>query len=257
MPRAGEIGGQNVSDRYCENHGRIKQSFGLGHEFILVDLADLRRIALWPFTPADFPAGLQWTISDLCWSSDGQWVAAVFGDNTVGIWRADNGKYWTTLMGHKKEIHGACFSSDNRMFATTSADGTARLWEVATGKLRHVLTADNPSFSVAAFGDKVGLLVTAGSENARIWDARSGKLVRTFPQEGRGVWSISFGKDGRTLATRTDDGDFSWSVDDGTCLFKRGRVDFVPDKWFGDMALTYRGNIGLMWFRPSRAALKE
>ncbi|MFN9906589.1 MAG: hypothetical protein ACK56F_10750, partial [bacterium] len=80
------------------------------------------------------------------------------------------------------------------MLATGSYDNTARLWDARTGKLVHTLTGHTDYVRGVALAELVldrdsegrttasQLLLATGSydNTARLWDARTGKLVHTL-----------------------------------------------------------------------------
>jgi WD40 repeat protein len=89
---------------------------------------------------------------------------------------------------------------DGRTLLATGADGAIRRWDLQTGRelsgpegyRGRVCAAYAPDGRLAAVGDRRGRL--------DLWDARSGKLLRTLRSEGPAVLNTAFAPDGKTLA---------------------------------------------------------
>jgi WD40 repeat protein len=80
-----------------------------------------------------------------------------------------------------------------------------------------------------------GRLVAAAGEDgkARIWDARSGALVRTFAGHTDALTGIEFSADGSRLVTSSRDHDARiWNVDTGASTLLRGHFGPVFDASF-------------------------
>ena len=97
------------------------------------DLADGAVVHRW-----DWPVGRDphSDFRDLCYSSDGQLLAAA-------VFRQDSGYFWNLTTGKQvaklphQEIFGLSFSPDNRTLATAGWDKLVRFWSTETGeKLR-------------------------------------------------------------------------------------------------------------------------
>lgn len=89
---------------------------------------------------------------------------------------------------------------DGRTLISTGEDGLIRRWDLQTGQevsppdgyLGRTHAAYSSDGRFAAVGDQLGRL--------DLWDATSGKLLRTLRKEGTGVARLAFAPDGKTLA---------------------------------------------------------
>lgn len=119
----------------------------------------------------------------------------------------------------------ASFSADERSVLTVSRDGI-RTWTIATGlRLREVPIALSQAGTLSPDGRI--LLVTARDSAPRLYDARSGRLLRSLRDGAGTISGALFSGDGRLLAAALTDGSVRiWSVATGRqtgALPARGR----------------------------------
>jgi WD40 repeat protein len=102
-----------------------------------------------------------------------------------------------------------------------SVDGVHGLhvWETAAGKeiwkkpLPNRMPGD---FTFSPDGKLLALILIAESQGVELWDAATGKLLRTLEHpKNTGIARVAFAPDGKTLATATGDRVFLWEVATG------------------------------------------
>ncbi len=78
-----------------------------------------------------------------------------------------------------------------------------RLLDVPAGKLSKALERQEGMIFALRFSSDGKLLVTGNADGtAKVWDASSGKLLRTLQaNKDQPVWSVDFSPDGKLLAT--------------------------------------------------------
>lgn len=79
----------------------------------------------------------------IAWSPDGKSIAAVGADNTVRVWKANNGQHINTykpssklgdaFRGITNSIDSISWSPDSSQIASSSEDGTVQVWNAFTG----------------------------------------------------------------------------------------------------------------------------
>lgn len=141
---------------------------------------------------------------------------AVFGayavsggvDNSVKIWRLDNGTVQQTLKGHSNAVWSVAFSADGALALSGSADATIKLWNVADGRLVRTFSGLTDRVNTVAFSPD-GTHALSGSgpivksetndNTMKYWDVAVGQLIHISPRHQQSVNSVAFAPDGTQL----------------------------------------------------------
>ncbi len=128
------------------------------------------------------------------------------------LWDADTGRKLATLKGHADDVLDLAFSPDGATLATASKDRQVRLWNLSARKVAPraslkadlgpigavAISPDNKTYAVAEVAnDSAGLIA--------LWDVAGRRVRAILSGHERGVASLAFSPDGKTLASSAAD----------------------------------------------------
>jgi WD40 repeat protein len=171
--------------------GRTLASGGLEGEVQLTEAATGRTTRVLAGT-SDF-------VMALAWSPDGRSIAGGSRGGQVRLWDAASGEL-TRLWQYPGEAYSLAFSPDGTRLAVAGNLPITLVWDTASREARLRISASG--FSVAWSPD--GELLATGSQEeqdrpVRIWEARTGALVRALAGEIQWPMSLAWGGDGRRI----------------------------------------------------------
>jgi WD40 repeat protein len=184
--------------------------------------------------------GAQGDISALAFSPDGGTLVAGAGKpagrhlmlGDLYFWDTESGRQQFALLDFAGSIRSVAFSPDGKTFAAGS--GKVHLWDTSTGKLKASLP--EPSNVLAFAVDGTLAAACRNDDKIRIWSPGTTKARAVLSGHHGTVDSIALTRDGRLLASTSDDGTLMlWDVARATEMLtietKHGlnAVAFSPD----------------------------
>jgi WD40 repeat protein len=146
--------------------------------------------------------------------ASGRWLVTGGRDGTVLLWDLGD-KSKVVMAMHKEAITSIAFRTDvaldklaptDPMFVTASTDSTARVW-TREGKQKWVLRGHGGDVNMASFDDRGRFLLTAADDGlARVWDARSGRLLLELSGHTGWLPLAGFAPGGERVVTGGSDG---------------------------------------------------
>jgi WD40 repeat protein/serine/threonine protein kinase len=142
-------------------------------------------------------------VSSVAISADGSRIVTGSTDGTARVWDGRTGQRIPELRGHAGPVSSVAISADGSRIVTGSTDGTARVWDGRTGLTIAELRGTGPVSSVAISADG-SQVVTCGIggngffdfPHTRVWDARTGRLLRDLEPRDFPGRSVAISADG-------------------------------------------------------------
>ena len=170
-------------------------------------------------------------IEDVAFSPDGEKLVTAGGyDETAKIWNVSTGGLIRAIDSHTDEVNCVAFSPDGETLATGGEDNEIsiiKLWDPTNGELKSTLTTGKElstygvrEIEFSPDGSKIASCESwwyFGDTRVKIWDLDSLELHSTLKGHVKGVLSVSFSADGKTLASGGRDSTIClWDVDSGS-----------------------------------------
>ncbi|TDC47474.1 protein kinase [Actinomadura sp. KC345] len=168
-------------------------------------------------------------------NADGSRLAVHHGDS-VGLWDVRTGRRNGPSFG---DGHTLAFSPDGRLLAggESADEGPIWVWDVATGRTVTELREGTPG--ALAFSPDGTVLAGTIVRDVRLWDARSGRTLRTMRGHTDYIDALAFSPDGGMLASGGDFDDHTirlWNTRTGALIATLtdetddvGTLAFSPD----------------------------
>jgi WD40 repeat protein/tRNA A-37 threonylcarbamoyl transferase component Bud32 len=154
----------------------------------------------------------------VCWSPDGQRLATASFDRTMKVWDAAKGRQTLAFQGHTGLVHSVCWSPDGKRLASaggeTGKPGEVKVWDAASGQGTLTLKGHAGDVSCACWSpdgqrlasageglEEKGGMITKRWGEVKVWDAASGREVRTLKVPLGQVGSVCWSPDGKRLAS--------------------------------------------------------
>ncbi len=140
-------------------------------------------------------------IAALAFSPDGKTLASGAWDGTIRFWNVATAKELRRCQGHVLKLTAVAFSPDGTMLASGDENGTIRLWQVASGKEYQPYGGGVKKVSWVGFLPDGKTLISAGGDQFSLWDATTGRELRTFADKPGSDRGTALSPDGAMLLT--------------------------------------------------------
>jgi WD40 repeat protein len=184
------------------------------------------------------------------YSPDGSSFALADETGLVRIFRLPDGKLLKTLhVGSPCTV--VAFKRGSKTFATGSRNGRVAIWDLSTPALPVRTLQQGGPVTTVTYSGNGRLLLTAGGNTAKLWDARSGRLLHTL-RHARPVRAAKFNLDSRLVLTVAHDPVARiWDVATGQPIQALTQHGEITDADFGPRDLVVTGSRdgnGAIWY---------
>lgn len=141
-------------------------------------------------------------VSSVAISPDGNFLAVGSCEHpksNVKVWYLETGKLLHTLSGHQKPVNFLVISPDGQILA--SGSNKIKIWNLRKGDRICTLWHSSAVYTAAVSADG-SILASGSSDNKiRLWNPRTGELLRTLNGHSGAVKSIAMTSDGQILVS--------------------------------------------------------
>jgi len=157
----------------------------------------------------------------LAFSPDGRCVASGASNfstrDNLMLWDATSGVRSANFAKGCPQVSSVAFRWDGRRLATACRDGTVRIWNADAGGLVRTLPRQSNVVATVAYSPDGRYLASATTDifhpraydrehgEVKLWDADTGREIRTLGGHTAGVFDVAFSPDGRYLASACAD----------------------------------------------------
>jgi WD40 repeat protein len=203
-------------------------------------------------------AGRRGDVAHLTYSPDGKTLVAANQDGAFQLWDADTGKRRGVYRGPKCNPAGLAFVDEDKITALGVVNQVLCLWDVRTGKVLTPMEGHQGMVTSVAFAAGGKVVISAGTDAVRYWDAHTGKELRQvvvkYPYEGRRdrqqVFAISpigkylaGGEDGYLALWEAETGEELFAMDGGNLLSGAFSAD---ERFLATSSRTHNGGV-MVW----------
>lgn len=184
-----------------------------GHTGLLAVGDDRGQVTIWSLkerrSKGRFATGLVGPVRHLCFSDDGQWVAAQTTGSEVGVWQLADQTFGDTpptpdykVPGHGDGLWLVRFLPGGDRVVTAGRGSSIKVWRLSTGKedlalLGHVGRVTG----LAVSPDGRTLVSGSGTGEVKLWDLHTGLELVGLRRHAGPVSAVEFAADGKSLIT--------------------------------------------------------
>ena len=123
-------------------------------------------------------AGHYGSVTAICYSPDGKFIATGSSDKTIILWRSNDGKEIRSFRGSESAIKELEFNSESTSILSLGEEGVLTIWDIVSGKILTSLKLPDDRFNSASFNPDGTQIVTGSRKSGvSVWNVSSGEKV--------------------------------------------------------------------------------
>jgi RNA polymerase sigma factor (sigma-70 family) len=150
----------------------------------------------------------------LSFSPDGKSLLTAGWDSIIRFWQTDTGeierefKVADHTKGGDLRMYRVCYAPEGGLIATAHLDGMVRIWQADQMSLRKLFQVGGRfGYGAMSFSpDGLWLATGASDGSVELWDPLTAKQVWNSGRHQSDVYTVSFGRDARSLVSGGEDG---------------------------------------------------
>jgi WD40 repeat protein len=170
----------------------------------------------------------------LAFSPKGNLIVSAHGDGTTKLWDLTTGRLLRVMKGRFEDARVAVFSADGKFIATGyhSGDTRVEVRSVQSGKLVAQLSDDSDyTYSISFSPDGRQLATGDIGGDIKVWNLRTGKVIKTFEQPYSSNDQVAFSRDGKYLISGGENQNIMlWDVPSGGLIWSAVPIDWESEK---------------------------
>lgn len=135
-------------------------------------------------------------------------------DTTIKIIDLKAGAVIKILPGHQGRVNKVRFASNNNLLVSAGYDRLIKIWNVKTGELVRTLGNLADAVMDVSFNAN-GIFFAAASDNPRVWELSTARLVQFFQGHKELVSSVAFLSDSQLISSSFDKTLKKWDIESG------------------------------------------
>jgi WD40 repeat protein len=200
-------------------NGRVVDAqFGLNDQLVMT-INDEKVAHLWKTATGmllNTFGGTDHLVIEARFSPDGHTVVTVGADKSIKLWDAETDQQGAVYTSTEDEIKSCRLSPDGMTVVFFGTAEKAWLWDIKTPKPRPLIGHHGTVTAVRFSADGKKVLTASADTTARVWDARTGQLLKSLRGHQRSITSAEFSPDGKSVLTSSDDKTARiWDVESG------------------------------------------
>lgn len=152
-------------------------------------------------------------VTDLCWSSDGNFIASSSQDASVRVWDSRTGHQTMCVAGgtdyaarNTDEVLSVSLSADGSFVASACADGSARFFDARHGTQLHLFNAHSDRVTCVRISPDGFVMTTSSKDKSvKLWGVGSRLQLHALHSHGEEVRCVAWSPDSKLLASGSDD----------------------------------------------------